>query len=380
MGQSEKPRDASPASDLERELARLREQIDAVDRALLDQLNERAKLVRAVGELKRGAGAPIYEASRESSIVAGLTGANAGPFPDAGLAPVFREIISATRSLEEPGRIAYLGPEGTFSHEAALRKFGELACLGSAPSITDVFAAVESGKTKLGIVPVENTTEGVVTETLDALAEFDVTICAESVLRISHFLLSRTGRFEDVRQVASHPQPLAQCRRWLDGHLPDAERLETASTAIAARLAAQEETTAAIGSGVAGEVYGLRVVESSIEDRRDNITRFLVIGKYQPPPSGNDLTSVVFTIRKDEAGGLHRLIEPMARLGVNLTTIQLRPYKGKPWEYLFFLDLEGHRTEAAVTEALQIAAGVASSTRVLGSFPRAEAEGATGDR
>ncbi len=379
MVQPEKPSSERPSSDLERELARLRDQIDAVDRALLDQLNARARLVRAVGELKRAAGAPVYEASRESGIVASLAGANDGPFPDAGLAPVFREIISATRSLEEPGRIAYLGPEGTFSHEAALRKFGELASLGGVPSITDVFAAVESDKAKLGIVPVENTTEGVVTETLDALAEFEVTICAESILRISHYLLSRSGCLEDVRRVASHPQPLAQCRRWLDSHLPEAERVETASTAIAARLAAQDDTTAAIGSSVAGNAYGLRVVESSIEDRRDNSTRFLVIGKHPPPASGNDLTSVVFTIRKDQAGGLHRLIEPMARLGVNLTSIQLRPFKGKPWEYLFFLDLEGHQTEAAVAEALQMASKVANSTRILGSFPRAETERTSGD-
>ena len=371
MVQPENSSSARDASDLQRELARLRDQIDAVDRALLDQLNERAKLVRAVGDLKRAAGVPIYEASRERRILTGLAEANAGPFPDAGLAPVFREIISATRSLEEPGRIAYLGPEGTFSHEAALRKFGELASLGGVPSITDVFAAVEGGKTKLGIVPVENTTEGVVTETLDALAEFDVTICAESVLRISQNLLSRSGCLEDVRRVASHPQPFAQCRRWLDGHLPDAERVETASTAIAARLAAGDDATAAIGSSVAAGVYSLQVVESSIEDRRDNSTRFLVIGKYQPPASGNDLTSVVFTIRKDAAGGLHRLIEPIARLGVNLTSIQLRPFKGKPWEYLFFLDMEGHQTEAAVAEALQIAGKVANSTRILGSFPRA---------
>jgi len=166
----------------------------------------------------------------------------------------------------------------------------------------------------------------------------------------------------------------------LDGHLPDAERLETASTAIAARLAAEDDATAAIGSSVAAGVYSLHVVESSIEDRRDNSTRFLVIGKYQPPASGNDLTSVVFTIRKDEAGGLHRVIEPMARLGVNLTSIQLRPFKGKPWEYLFFLDMEGHQTEAAVTEALQIAGKVANSTRILGSFPRAETDHALGDR
>jgi chorismate mutase/prephenate dehydratase len=380
MVQPEKSSSAQAASDVKSALARLRDRIDAVDRSLLDQLNERARLVRAVGELKHSKGAPVYEASRERSIVAGLAEVNAGPFPDAGLAPVFREIISATRSLEEPGRIAYLGPEGTFSHQAALRKFGELACLSGVPTITDVFAAVESGRTKLGIVPVENTTEGVVTETLDALAEFDVTICAESVLRISHDLLSGSGRLEDVRRVASHPQPLAQCRRWLDGYLPDVERVETASTAIAARLAAEDDSTAAIGSSIVGGVYALRVVEASIEDRSDNSTRFLVIGKEQLPSSGNDLTSVVFTIRKDEAGGLHRLIEPMARLGVNLTSIQLRPFKGKPWEYLFFLDLEGHQTEAAVAEALEVAAKVANSTRILGSFPRAEIERALGDR
>ena len=380
MVRPEKSSSAQSSADLEKELAGLRDQIDAIDRALLDQLNRRASLVRAVGELKRATGAPVYEAARERSIVEGLARANAGPFPDAAIAPVFREIISATRSLEEPEPIAYLGPEGTFSHQAALRKFGEMACLRDTRTITDVFAAVESGRTKLGIVPVENTTEGVVTETLDALAEFDVTICAESVLRISHDLLSRSGRLEDVRRVASHPQPLAQCRRWLEGYLPDVERVETASTAIAARMAADDAATAAIGSSVAGSVYALCPIETSIEDRRDNSTRFLVIGKDQPPPSGNDLTSVVFTIRRDEAGGLHRLIEPMARMGVNLTSIQLRPFKGKPWEYLFFLDLEGHRTQPAVAEALEVAAKVANSTRILGSFPRAELERTAGGR
>jgi chorismate mutase / prephenate dehydratase len=219
-----------------------------------------------------------------------------------------------------------------------------------------------------------------VTQTLDALAEFDVTICGEVVQRISLDLLSQSGRIEDVRRVASHPQPLAQCRRWLDAQLSSAERVETASTALAARLAAEDAGVAAIGSRVAGRAYGLSSVESSIEDRRDNSTRFLVIGREQSPPSGNDLTSVVFTIRKDQPGGLHRLIEPMARSGVNLTSIQLRPIKGKPWEYLFFLDLEGHRSDALVAAALAAAGEAASSTRILGSFPRAECAPAAGGR
>jgi len=380
MVQPEKSSSTRTSPEVEGELARLRDRIDAVDRALLDLLNDRAKLVRAVGELKRSSGTSVYESSREHRIVDALTQANPGPFPSEGIAPVFREIISATRSLQEPVQVAYLGPEGTFSHQAALERFGELAQVRGVATITEVFAAVESGKVELGVVPVENTTEGVITQTFDALAEFEVTICAETVLHISHDLLSRSGRLEDVRRVASHPQPLAQCRRWLDVHLSDAERVETASTAIAARLAAEDGTVAAIGSRVASRVYQLATVEPAIEDRRDNSTRFLVIGKVEPPPSGNDLTSVVFTIHRDEAGGLHKLIEPMARLGVNLTSIQLRPIKGKPWEYLFFLDLEGHHTESVVAEALDAASSVANSTRFLGSYPRAEIDRVAGGR
>jgi chorismate mutase/prephenate dehydratase len=364
------PTDQVPARELD--LERLREAIDAVDRALLERLNERARLVEAVGRLKREAAAGVYEPARERRIVEGLSGQNPGPFPNAGIAPVFREIISATRSLEEPVQIAYLGPEGTYCHQASRHQFGELAQLASVPTITEVFAAVEGGKVELGVVPVENTTEGVVTQTYDALAQFDVTVCAEIVLRISHDLLSRSGRLEDVVRVASHPQPIAQCRRWLEHRLPDAERVETTSTAVAALRAADDPDTAAIASSMAAEVYGLSVIHSGIEDRRDNSTRFLVLGQHPPSPSGRDLTSVVFTIRKDQAGALHDLIEPFARAGVNLTTIQLRPIQGKPWEYHFFIDLEGHRSDASVAEGLESASRVASSCRVLGSFPRAE--------
>jgi len=353
------------------ELERLRGEIDEVDGALLAALNRRAQLVETVGRLKRDTGTGVYEPTRERRIVERLQRENPGPFPDAALAPVFREIVSATRSLEEPVQIAYMGPEGTFSHQAARHQFGEQAQLASVPTIGDVFAAVEAEKVELGVVPVENTTEGVVTQTLDALAQFDVSICAEIALPISHDLLSRSGRIEDVRQVASHPQPLAQCRRWLERHLPNVERVETASTAAAARRAAEDPQTAAIGSSLAAEVYGLVPIESAIEDRRDNRTRFLVLGKQQPPPSGNDLTSAVFTIRRDEAGGLFRLLEPFAKAGVNLTSIQLRPIHGKPWEYLWFIDMEGHRSGEAVAQALEGASKLAYSSRVLGSFPRA---------
>jgi chorismate mutase/prephenate dehydratase len=372
MSRAESDRPLRDRGAPETEIDRLRARIDAVDDEILARLNERAQLVAEVGRAKQTFGGAVYEPTRERRIVDRLRAANPGPFPSAGLAPVFREIISATRSLEEAIRVAYLGPEGTYSHQAAREHFGALAALSGVGSISDVFAAVESGRAQLGIVPVENTTEGVVTQTLDAFAERDVTVCAERVLRISHALLSRSGKIEDVERVISHPQPLAQCRRWLDHHLPGAAREEMASTATAAQRAADEPVCAAIGSLLSAEVYGLEVVTANIEDRRDNSTRFLVIGGDPPPPSGRDLTSVVFTIRRDEAGALFRLIEPFAREAVNLTSIQLRPIKGKPWEYLFFIDCEGHRSEAAVHRALEGAGRVAHSTRVLGSFPRAE--------
>jgi chorismate mutase/prephenate dehydratase len=368
------PGQSSPAAispDESPELTELREQIDAADRAILEQLNRRARLVQAVGQLKSESGAPVYAAAREHDIIERLARDNTGPFPDAGVAAVFREIISATRSLERVLQVAYLGPEGTFAHLAASRQFGELVDLLSFPSIVDVFAAVEREKADLGMVPVENTTEGVVTQTLDAFIDFEVTICGEVLLPISHDLLSKSGRPEDVRRIASHPQPLAQCRGWLDRNFQATERVETASTAAAARLAAAEDDVAAIGSSIAGRTYGLHTVAAAIEDRRDNTTRFVVIGKRAPAPTGDDLTSVVFTIPKDEAGVLHRLIEPFARCGVNLTSIQQRPMKGKPWEYLFFVDLEGHRSAGRVSEALADAARIARSYRILGSFPRA---------
>jgi chorismate mutase/prephenate dehydratase len=364
---------AAVTSEAAPDLAGLRDLVDTVDRAILEKLNERARLVQSIGRVKAATGSPEYEPARERQILEQLAARNPGPFPNQGIAPVFREIISATRSLERVLRVGYFGPEGTFTHQAARQNFGQLADLASLGSIAEVFAAIERGAVDLGVVPVENTTEGVVTQTFDALAEHEVSICGEVVLRISQQLLSRSGRLEDVRSVVSHPQPLAQCRLWLDRHLPTAARIEAASTAAAARLAAEDGSLAAIGSAIAGEVYGLRTVEPSIEDRRDNTTRFAVLGRLQPPASGNDATCLLFTIRKDEAGALHRLLAPFAEQGLNLTSIQLRPIKGKPWEYLFFLDVEGHRSDPRLVAALAAAARVAHTQRVLGSFPRAGA-------
>jgi len=367
---SKSSRDAA-ATGAPPELARLRARIDAIDAEILDKLNARAEAVREVGRVKGRSGLAVYEPAREQAIVERLVSANPGPFPDRAIGPVFREIVSATRSLEEVLRVAHLGPAGTFSHQAAVRHFGQLSELVPCATIRDVFAAVARGEAAVGIVPIENTTEGIVTQTYDCLATTELVLCGEAQVRISHQLLSRSGDRARVRRIVSHPQPIAQCRRWLDAELPGIPRTEVASTADAARLAAEDDSVAAIASAIAGETYGLRTLASSIEDRRDNTTRFLVIGRDAPSPGGNDLTSAVFTLRRDESGALWRLLEPFARCRVNLTSIQIRPIEGKPWEYHFFLDVEGHRSELRVREALDAAAAVANSARVLGSFPRA---------
>jgi chorismate mutase/prephenate dehydratase len=353
------------------ELTRLRERIDAVDREILAALNRRAELVEAVGRLKAGRRELVYRAGRERDLVDALVRENTGPFPSAALPAVYREIISAMRSLEARLRVAYLGPAGTSSHVAAREAFGAQVELVPASTLGDVIGAVERGQADHALLPIENTSEGVVTQALDALLACEVPLAGERWLRISYQLISQSGRREDVRRVASHPQALAQCRGWLDRNLPGIERLETSSTAAAAELAVQDAGTAAIVNPFLAEESGLACVASAIEDRRDNTTRFLVLGGAAPPPSGNDLTMLAYTVRKAESGALHRLLEPFSRHGVNLTSIQARPLKGAPWEYVFFLDLEGHQSEPRLREAVEAAGRVANSYRVLGSFPRA---------
>jgi chorismate mutase/prephenate dehydratase len=372
--QTDSERKAARNSDSEigGELATLRNQIDEIDREILVRLNRRASLVQRVGELKEGGRkGPIYVAARERDLVSALVDANPGPFPNAAIPHVFREIISATRSLEERVRVAFLGPDGTFSHQAASRQFGAQVDFVPVTTLRDVFTLTERGDTQFGVVPVENTIEGPITVTFDALVETDVTICSEIKLEISQHLMSRTGQIEDIQKVASHPQPLAQCRGWLEANLHGIETVETTSTAAAAQLAHADEKVASIGSEVTAEVYDLVPIASGIEDHRGNTTRFLVIGRETPAPSGQDLTSAIFTVRRDQAGALHNLLGPFAKNGVNLTAVQSRPIKGKPWEYNFIVDMEGHQVDPAVRRALDEAAEGAASYKVLGSFPRA---------
>jgi chorismate mutase/prephenate dehydratase len=372
--QTDSERKAARNSDSEigDELASLRNQIDEIDREILVRLNRRASLVQRVGELKEGGRkGPIYVAARERDLVSALVDANPGPFPNAAIPHVFREIISATRSLEERVRVAFLGPDGTFSHQAASRQFGAQVDFVPVTTLRDVFTLTERGDTQFGVVPVENTIEGPITVTFDALVETDVTICSEIKLEISQHLMSRSGQIEDIQRVASHPQPLAQCRGWLEANLHGIETVETTSTAAAAQLAHADEKVASIGSEVTAEVYDLVPIASGIEDHRGNTTRFLVIGRETPAPSGQDLTSAIFTVRRDQAGALHNLLGPFAKNGVNLTAVQSRPIKGKPWEYNFIVDMEGHQVDPAVRRALDEAAEGAASYKVLGSFPRA---------
>jgi chorismate mutase/prephenate dehydratase len=371
-GNVDSPADSS-AAEIAPQLEKLREKIDEVDREILVRLNRRATLVEDVGQLKSGGvRSPIYVASRERDIVASLIEDNAGPFPNPGITHVFREIISATRSLERMVSVSYLGPEGTFSHLAAIRQFGTQVDLQPCPNLAEVFLKTERGETHFGVVPVENSTEGAVTECYDSLVESNVTICGELMLEISQNLLRQSGSLEGIERVASMWQPLAQCRGWLRRRLPDVEIIETTSTARAAQLATQDANLAAIGSEIAADAYGLQLVESGIEDLRGNTTRFLVIGSETPAASGNDLTSVVFTARKNQSGALYRLLESFSRHDVNLTSIQSRPVKSKPWEYLFFVDMEGHLDEEHVATALREAAAMAHSHKILGTFPRAQ--------
>ncbi|MFT5441106.1 MAG: chorismate mutase/prephenate dehydratase [Myxococcota bacterium] len=367
---------ADPAwqgGDIAARIGELRVQIDQVDLDILERLNERANLVEEVGRVKSGgAKSPIYVASRERDIVANLIEQNRGPFPNPGVVHVFREIISATRSLEKMVSVSYLGPEGTFSHLAAIRNFGTQVDLQPCANLSEVFLKAERGETHFGVVPVENTTEGAVTECYDNLVESNVTICGELMLEISQNLLRLGGGLDGIERVASMWQPIAQCREWLRRRLPDVEIVETTSTAQAAQLAMKDPKLAAIGSELAADAYGLELVESGIEDQRGNTTRFLVIGREMPAVSGNDLTSVVFTARKNQSGALHRLLESFARNDVNLTSIQSRPVKSKPWEYLFFVDMEGHLSDDHVAKALKDAAVLSHSHKILGSYPRAQ--------
>ena len=351
-------------------LPKLRQEIDAIDDRILDLLNKRATLVMQVGALKTESHSDFHVPSREREIYERLTAANPGPFPAEAIRGVFREIISASLSLEHPMKVAFLGPKATFSHLAAMQHFGLSAELSPERSIPAVFEAVAKGEAYYGLVPVENSTEGMISHTLDMFMDSELKINAEVLLEVSHFLLSRTGRFEDVKKVYSHPQPLAQCRKWLAENLPNVPLVDVASTTLAAQIVAEDYTAAAIASEYAASIYNLKIVKSRIEDQVNNFTRFLVIGRKIPDKCGDDKTSLMFSVR-DEPGILHRMLEPFAKRGINLSKIESRPLKRKAWEYIFYLDLSGHISDPDVAEAVKELSACCQFVKVLGSYPRA---------
>ena len=354
------------------DLAQLRAGIDEVDEKILALLNERARLVHSVASLKERKDIPFYVPSRERAVVARLQERNDGPFPTQAVGPVFQEIMSACLSLEVVVKIAFLGPEGTYTHMAVKRQFGLSARAIPVGTISGVFAEVSRGSVNHGVVPVENSSEGVVNHTLDTFVESNLRISSEILLEVSHSLLVRPGGSgSSVSRVYSHPQALAQCRRWLAENLPGAQVIEAASTAAAARLAREDAEGAAVASSLAARLHDLEVVREGIEDVPGNVTRFLVIGEARAEPTGNDKTSLMLGIN-DQPGILHRVLGPLAAHGINMTKIESRPSRRQAWEYLFFVDLEGHEEDPAVAAALRDLGKVCDTVKVLGSYPKAD--------
>ncbi len=361
------------AGDGSDDLAALRGRIDTIDDKLLDLFSERARLAERVAAAKAAMGeaADVYRPEREAEVLLRLADANPGPLKREQVIALFREVMSACRALQQPLTVAFLGPRGTFTEEAAIKHFGHGA--GTAPQATigGVFREVESGAAHFGVVPVENSSEGVVSHTVDRFLESDLAIVGEVELRIRHALASHTESLASVVRVYSHQQGLSQCRAWLDTHLPRVERVSVESTAEAARRAAEESGAAAVASEAAADLYGLPVRQAGIEDHQGNTTRFLVLGRHSPPPSGRDKTSLVVSA-SNRSGLLFQLLEPLARHDVNMTRIESRPARRSGvWEYVFFIDLMGHAEDETVATALAEMVRRASLFRILGSYPRA---------
>lgn len=367
-------RDPDRDADLFRDL---RSAIDKIDDQLLELLNRRAALAAEVAGRKQASGAGFYAPVRERAIIDRLQDGNPGPFPTAAIRPVFQEIISACLSLESGVRVSYLGPEATFTHQAVKRHFGTSARTLPCGSIPGVFAEVERAAADYGVVPVENSSEGVVTHTLDSFLDSELTISAEIHVLIEHCLLARPGVSErDLERIFSHPQALAQCREWLSANLPRATLVETASTADAARAALQDGGGAAIASELAGRLYGLNVLRTKLQNTADNSTRFLVLSRREaepaPPVAGGGYKTTVLLAFHDRPGALFDLLRPLSEAGVNLTKIESRPSRRRAWDYVFFVDLDGHCRDAAIAPVLDQMAGSCQLFKVLGSYRKAD--------
>ncbi|HXQ64364.1 MAG TPA: prephenate dehydratase [Steroidobacteraceae bacterium] len=365
------PRAAPPAAGL----ADIRTEIDRIDAELEQLLNARARIAQAVGTTKRAAGtatAEFYRPEREAEVLRRVMARNRGPLSNEEMVRLFREIMSACLAQQEPLKIAFLGPEGTFTQQAVLKHFGHSVRALPLPAIDDVFREVESGVADFGVVPIENSTEGTVSHTADMFLLSPLKICGEVELRVHQHLIGWVDSLERIERICSHQQSLAQCRGWLSEHLPNVERIAVASNAEAARRARDEDGTAAIAGEAAAEVYGLKILVPEIEDRPDNATRFLIVGRKILEPSGRDRTTLLLS-GPDTAGpgALLRLLEPFARHGISMSRLESRPSRRKKWDYVFFVDVEGHASDAPVAKALAEIKRRASLCKLLGSYPRA---------
>jgi chorismate mutase/prephenate dehydratase len=353
-------------------LKAIRERIDQLDQQIQQLIVARAEAAQEVARIKlaEDPDTVFYRPEREAGVLRQVKRRETGPLDPEELARLFREIMSVCLALEQPLNVAFLGPEGTFTQAAALKHFGHSVRTHSLGSIPDIFREVEAGACDFGVVPVENSTEGVVSHTLDTFVNSPLRICGEVTLRIKHNLLGRGGDLAAIRRVYSHSQSLAQCRGWLDLHLPAAERIAVGSNAEAARLAAEEADAAAIAGDSAGEIYQLKTLAASIEDEPGNTTRFLVIGKQDASPSGDDKTSLMFTTL-NRAGGLHAMLSPFAQNGISMSRIESRPSRRGQWDYVFFVDVDGHREDERLRQALGELDRVAAQVKILGSYPKA---------
>jgi chorismate mutase/prephenate dehydratase len=349
-------------------LKQCRDQIDRIDDEMLQLLNRRAALAQQIGHLKDNG--VVLRPEREAQVLQRLQANNIGPLSNDAIAALFTEVMSQCRALESPLAVAYLGPEGTFSEAAALKRFGSAVQGQACANIDDVFRAVESGGVNYGVAPVENSTEGAVGRTLDLLLQSNLQICGEVMLSIHQCLLSQHCELSAIKTVYSHPQSLGQCQGWLNIHLPHAVRVPASSNAEAARLAAENPHSAAIAGNQAAAHFGLTVCVENIEDDAKNTTRFLVLGKQQVAPSGRDKTSLVLSA-PNRPGAVHELLAPLARHGVSMTKLESRPARSGLWEYVFFMDIEGHQVDAQVAAALVELKQIAAFVKVLGSYPLA---------
>ena len=362
---NDKPND----KPVEKQIQGIRQQIDSIDGDILELINKRLTCAGKIGDLKEVGGRSVMDGAREIKVIECLISLNKGPIRTQALQRIFSEIISASREIQNPLSVVYLGPEATFTHMAAMKHFGRSIRLTPQPAIQDVFDEVEKGAADYGVVPVENSIEGAVNNTLDLFLDSELNICAEIYQRISHDLLGTGDGLKGIKTVYSHPQAFAQCRRWLRLNLPDASLHECASTGLAAQTAAKQPGSAAIASGEAAHIYHLKVLAPQIEDFSRNTTRFLVIGRDDVKPTGKDRTSIMFGA-PHVPGALHHALKPLAAGGINMLKLESRPARRGAWRYAFFVDIDGHKDDHRVKKMMTEMGEICQSIRCLGSYPR----------